>query len=61
MKEKKKKKYQKPELKKLKVIDEKVSIKGKLYSLEEILDEEEFNQYHISQTDSHKKENPTHI
>ena len=55
MNETKKKKYEKPELIKLSFIDTKVNIKGKLYSIEEILDYEVLNKHHISRPDSPKK------
>jgi len=53
--ETKKKKWETPELKKLSVIDKKVNIKGKLYSLKEIVDYEVLNKPHISHPDSPKK------
>ncbi len=59
MNETKKKKWEKPELIKLSFIDTKVNIKGKLYSLKEILDYEVLNKHHISHPDSPKK--TTHV
>jgi hypothetical protein len=59
MTETKKKKWEKPELIKLSFIDTKVNIKGKLYSLKEIVDYGVLNKPHISHPDSPKK--ITHI
>lgn len=53
--ETKKKKWETPELKKLSVIDKKVNIKGKFYSLKEIVDHEVLNKPHISHPDSPQK------
>lgn len=61
MNETKKKKYEKPELKKLSVIDKKANIKGKLYFIEEILDAEVLNKDYISPLSLYIKENYSHI
>jgi len=61
MNENKKKKYDKPELKKLSVIDKKVNIKRKLYSFEEIVGNEVLNKDYISPLHLHIKENYSYI
>ncbi|MCK4944464.1 MAG: hypothetical protein KAS65_12850 [Candidatus Aminicenantes bacterium] len=61
MNETKKKKYEKPKLKKLSVIDKKVNIKGKIYSTKEILDYEVLNKDYISPLHLHIKENYSYI
>ena len=61
MNENKKKKYEKPKLKKLSVIDKKVNIKGKIYSTKEILDYEVLNKDYISPLHLHIKENYSYI
>jgi predicted RNA-binding protein associated with RNAse of E/G family len=49
MNTKKKRRYKKPELKKLKISDGKFKFKEKHYSIEEILDEDSFSKYYSFQ------------
>lgn len=56
-----KKKYEKPTLKRLNVINNKVTINGKSYYIEEIFSEKPLKRYYIAHTTLYMKINHTHF